>query len=64
MPSEAGTITLRVTLDEAHPAVLEKYSGMAPQRACGGDRAVDAGAAGAGRVGADCGPYAPEKAQG
>ncbi len=30
VPSEAGTIALRVTLDEAHPAVLEKYSGIGP----------------------------------
>ncbi len=27
---EAGTIALRVTLDEAHPAVLENYSGLNP----------------------------------
>ncbi|MCP4401665.1 MAG: PEP-CTERM sorting domain-containing protein [bacterium] len=30
MPSEAGTIALRVTLDEAPPAVLENYSGIVP----------------------------------
>ncbi len=30
VPGEAGTIALRVTLDEAHPAVLENYFGIAP----------------------------------
>ncbi len=28
VPGEAGTIALRVTLEEAHPAVLENYSGI------------------------------------
>ncbi|MCP4376279.1 MAG: PEP-CTERM sorting domain-containing protein [bacterium] len=31
VPGEAGTIVLRVTLDEAHPAVLENYSGLTPE---------------------------------
>ncbi len=30
VPGEAGTIALRVTLNEAHPAVLENYSGLSP----------------------------------
>ncbi len=30
VPGEAGTIALRVTLDEEHQAVLENYSGIAP----------------------------------
>ncbi len=33
IPGEVGTIALRVTLDEAHPAVLEKYSGLSPEPA-------------------------------
>ncbi len=31
VPGEAGTIALRVTLDEGAPAVLEKYSGLSPE---------------------------------
>ncbi len=31
VPGEAGTIALRVTLDEAPPAVLENYSGISPE---------------------------------
>ena len=31
VPGEAGTIALRVTLDEAHPAVLENDSGLPPE---------------------------------
>ncbi|MCP4398667.1 MAG: PEP-CTERM sorting domain-containing protein, partial [bacterium] len=31
VPSEAGTIALRVTLDEASPAVLGNYSGLSPE---------------------------------
>ncbi|MCP4396241.1 MAG: PEP-CTERM sorting domain-containing protein [bacterium] len=31
VPGEAGTIGLRVTLNEAHPAVLENYSGLSPE---------------------------------
>ncbi len=30
VPGEAGTIALRVTLDEAQPAVLGNYSGLSP----------------------------------
>ncbi|MCP4400509.1 MAG: PEP-CTERM sorting domain-containing protein [bacterium] len=30
VPGEAGTIALRVTLDEGAPAVLENYSGISP----------------------------------
>ncbi len=31
VPGEAGTIALRVTLDDGAPAVLEKYSGLSPE---------------------------------
>ncbi|MCP4402048.1 MAG: PEP-CTERM sorting domain-containing protein [bacterium] len=30
VPGDAGTIALQVTLDEARPAGLENYSGIAP----------------------------------
>ncbi len=30
VPGDAGTIALRVTLDEAQPAVLGNYSGLSP----------------------------------
>ncbi len=33
VPGEAGTIVLRVTLDEGAPAVLENYSGLSPEPA-------------------------------
>ncbi|MCP4401666.1 MAG: PEP-CTERM sorting domain-containing protein [bacterium] len=33
VPGEAGTIALRVTLDEAPPAVMQNYSGLAPEPA-------------------------------
>ena len=31
VPGEAGTIALRVTLDEGNPAVMENYSGLTPE---------------------------------
>ncbi len=31
VPGEAGTIALRVMLDEASPAVMENYSGISPE---------------------------------
>ncbi|MCP4405260.1 MAG: PEP-CTERM sorting domain-containing protein [bacterium] len=33
VPGDAGTIALRVTLDEGAPVLLEKYSGLTPEPA-------------------------------